>query len=92
MYFGITVISVSKAIQRAGIYTSIVGFVYIVTINIYTVYLLLKARNRFKSKQITDICDLTAELYGESKRKYMIAALVGCNIRFLVLFLIYFGE
>jgi amino acid permease len=50
MYVGITVISVSKSISKAGIYTAILGFVYVTLMNMYCVWLLLKARNRFKNK------------------------------------------
>ena len=49
MYVGITFISGSKSISQAGIYGSIVGFFYVVLINAYTVWLMVKARNRFKN-------------------------------------------
>jgi amino acid permease len=48
MYVGISFISVPKSIAEAGIYASIVGFIYVVLMNIFCVYILLKARNRFK--------------------------------------------
>ena len=92
MYVGITVISVSKSISKAGIYTAILGFVYVCAINMYCVWILLKARNRFKNMQIIDICDLTAVLYGERNRKYMMIALVSANSLFLICFVIYIGK
>ena len=48
MYVGISLIAVSKSISTTGIYASILGFVYVTMINMYCVYILLKARNRFK--------------------------------------------
>lgn len=65
LYVGIAFISVSKCISQVGIYGSIVGFLYVLSINLYCVYILIKARNRFKSDKIIDICDLSAKLYGE---------------------------
>jgi|APSaa5957512535_1039671.scaffolds.fasta_scaffold341309_1 hypothetical protein len=59
MYVGIAFISVSRSISLAGIYTALLGFVYVLSVNIYCVYILLKARNRFKHQKIVDICDLS---------------------------------
>jgi hypothetical protein len=48
MYLGIAFISSPKSISEAGLYGAIIGFVYIIIMNIFCVYILLKARNRFK--------------------------------------------
>lgn len=58
MYVGIAFISVPKSIQQAGLYGAIPGFIYIVTMNVFCVYILLQARNRFKRERIVDIADL----------------------------------
>ena len=58
MYVGIAFISVPMSIKTAGLYGSIIGFAYIVAMNIFCIYLLLKARNRFKREKIVDIADL----------------------------------
>jgi len=64
MYLGISFISTSKFIAQVGIYGAIIGFTYVVSINLYGVYLLLKARNRFKHDKIVDISDLAEKLFG----------------------------
>lgn len=92
MYVGIAFISVSKSISLAGIYTAILGFVYVLTVNIYCVWILLKARNRFKHCKIVDICDLSVKLYGEGARKYMTFLLVGANSLFLMCYVLFFGS
>lgn len=92
MYVGISLIAVSKSISQAGIYASILGFVYVCLINMYCVYILLKARNRFKKDQITDICDLTAKLYGEQYRNYMSSGLIFTNGIFLMAYVLYIGD
>jgi len=45
MYIGICFISVTKSISMAGIYTALCGFAYVLFVNIYCVWLIIKARN-----------------------------------------------
>ena len=92
MYLGICFISVTKSISMAGIYTSILGFVYVLSVNIYCVYLVIKARNRFKHDRIVDICDLGAKLYGENSRKYISFLLIATNMLFLMCYEVFFGS
>ena len=92
MYVGIAFISVSKSISIAGIYTSLLGFVYVLSVNLYCVWILLKARNRFKNDKIVDICDLAVKLYGENARQYMTFLLVSTNFLYLMCYEVFFGS
>jgi hypothetical protein len=92
VYVGITLISISRSIADVGIYPAIVGFVYVCLMNMYSVWLILKTRNRFKNDNIVDITDLAAKLYGEKYRGYMVFALVGTNFAFLSSYSLFFGE
>ena len=49
MYVGIAILSAGKSISEVGLYGAFVGFGYVCSINLYCIYLLLKARNRFKN-------------------------------------------
>lgn len=60
MYVGIAFIAVPHAVAQAGFYGAALGFVYILFSNIFCVYILLKARNRFKRENVVDICDLAS--------------------------------
>ena len=91
MYVGIAFIAVPKSIEQAGIYGSIVGFVYIVVMNVFCIYILLKARNRFKRDEIIDICDLAARLYGEWTRPFLGFLLIATNSIFLMAYIMFFG-
>lgn len=91
MYIGISFISVPKSIQETGLFASIIGFVYVIVMNIFCVYILLKARNRFKREEIVDICDLAAVLYGDWLRPYMSALLISTNGIFLMAYIMFFG-
>ena len=92
MCLGIAFVSVPKAISQAGIYGSFVGAVYVVLVNVFGMYLIIKARNRFKrDDSIVDICDLGAKLYGEWIRPIMTTILVLCNFTFLMAYTMYMG-
>ena len=91
MYVGIAFISVPKSVSQAGLIGSIVGFMYIVAINIWCIYILLKARNRFKREEVIDICDLSAKLYGEGTRPIMSVLLIATNAFFLMAYVMFLG-
>ena len=92
LYVGIAFISTSKSVSQAGLYGSIVGFIYVVLINLYCTRLLIKTRNRFKKEKIVDVCDLTAVLFGEEYRIYMSIFLSVNNGLFLVCYAAFFGS
>ena len=91
MYLGISFISVPKSIEETGLYASIIGFIYIIAANVFCVYILLQARNRFKREEIVDICDLAAVLYGEWLRPWMSILLIATNSIFLMAYVMFFG-
>ena len=91
MYVGIAFISVPKSIQQAGLYGAILGFIYIVTMNVFCVYILLQARNRFKRERIVDIADLAQRLYGGWAGSLMSVLLVATNCTFLMAYVMFFG-
>ena len=91
MYVGIAFISVPMSISQAGLYGSIIGFAYIVSMNIFCIYLLLKARNRFKREKIVDIADLADKLYGGWSGPIMSILLVITNCTFLMAYIMFFG-
>lgn len=92
MYIGLTIIAVSKSISFTGIYASIVGFAYVLFVNVYCVFILLKVRNRFKSHKIVDIADLAAVLYGEKVKNWISTALIVTNGMFLCAYLLYISN
>lgn len=81
MYVGIAFISTAKPIQQAGLYGSIIGFVYTIVQTIFSVYLMLKSRNRFKNlkKPIVDIGDLAMVTYGPAMCVFLQIILVLLN-------------
>lgn len=60
-------------------------------INLFCVYILLKARNRFKREDIVDICDLAVALYGEWIRPLMAVLLITTNSCFLMAYVMFLG-
>lgn len=64
-HLGIVALTTTKFIADAGIYTALVGMVLVLATNVYTAWLFLKVRNRFKNRKITTLYDLAMALYGE---------------------------
>lgn len=92
MCFGISFVSVSKSISQAGIYGALFGAIYVLTINLFGVYLMIKARNRFKrDNNIVDLVELGVKLYGSWVRPILITVLVLCNFSFLMAYTMHFG-
>lgn len=92
MCFGLGFISVSKGISQAGIIGGVIGAIYVTYLNLFTSYLIIKARNRFKDDPlIVDVCDLGVKLYGDWVRPIIILTLVGTNFSFLVAYTMFMG-
>ena len=92
MCIGISFLSVSIGISQAGIYGAFIGSLYVLLVNIFCQYSIIKARNRFKRDEtIVDITDLGAKLYGEGLRPFLTIVLVTCNFSFLMAYVMYFG-
>ena len=82
---GISFLSVSIGVSQAGIYGAALGSTYVLLVNVFGKYLIIKARNRFKKDEtIVDITDLGAKLYGEGLRPFLTVVLVSSNISFLI--------
>ena len=89
---GISFLSVSIGVSQAGIYGAALGSAYVLLVNVFGQYLIIKARNRFKTDEtIVDITDLGAKLYGEGLRPFLTIVLVTCNFSFLMAYVMYFG-
>jgi amino acid permease len=91
MYVGVAFISGPKSIGQAGIYGALIGYALNTLTTIFCVYLLLKARNRFKRDEIIDICDLGAKLYGQGVKPFIQLLLVTTNAAFLMCYCMFLG-
>jgi len=50
LYIGIAMLGVPSGFKDAGIVGSFIGLVYLLLVNCFSTYLIIKARNKFKSK------------------------------------------
>ena len=79
--------------MNAGIYGAIFGLIFLLVINCFTTYLLLKARNKFKRTEINNLSDLAYEIYGtQTARTLTDLVIVITQFSFLVAYNIYFGD
>ena len=68
------------------------GAIYVLSVNLFGVYLIVQARNRFKrDSNIIDIVELGVKLYGPWVRPILITVLVLCNFSFLMAYTMHFG-
>jgi len=91
MYVGVIFLSISGCIGYVGVGASIIGMTYVLIINIYCLYILLKARNRFKHHKVVDIVELAVMLYGEKARVWMSIVLFSSNMMYLCFYQMFFG-
>jgi amino acid permease len=75
-----------------GLKPAIFGLVWILAINCFTTYLLIKARNKFKNEIISNMSDLAVRCCGESARAPTDLLIVVTQASFLVAYDVYFGE
>ena len=87
-YFGIAILAGASFIQQGGIYTSILVVVIITLMNNYSTFLLIKARNRFKNRQISTLADMADLLYGS----WAVGALATIQILGIVIFLFAYSQ
>ena len=68
LYIGIAFLGVPQGFADAGIYGALFGLLWILCINCFTTYLLIKARNKFKLEPIVNLGDLADRLYGSNAK------------------------
>ena len=90
-YIGIGLTTVPYSISKVGLYGAIICFIYIIILAIFTMYLLTKARNRFKRQKIVDICDLGCAIFGEWVRPFITFFYFSCNFIFTIIYIIFIG-
>jgi amino acid permease len=88
---GITTISLSKSIEQTGIYLSIVGILYVTFVNLYSQYLIIQTRDRFKHSIIVDIPELGVKLFGEKSRVWVSMVPIVENLSYCIAYNIFFG-
>ena len=54
----------AKFIAEAGVWTAVLGTFVALIMNLFSMWLLIKARNRFKNERIVSLADLGVRLYG----------------------------
>jgi len=91
MYIGISFISTPKAVSQAGLFGSIIGFIFAIFINSFCLYIYLKARNRFKNEVIVDMGDLASKLYGPWAKILISIILVVNNSLYLLCYILFIG-
>eukprot|EP00347_Sterkiella_histriomuscorum_P009027 403342809 len=91
-YVGISFLAIPYGLKIVGIYGSILSLILVLLINLYSVLLLVKARNKFKNMQITNICELGEILYGQTAKYLCDIILLSLILSICMAYTIYFGD
>lgn len=63
-FYAFSCLTICSFVADGGIYTSAICMAILMAINLYTTWLLIKARNRFKHREIVSLGDLCEMLFG----------------------------
>ncbi|CDW73229.1 UNKNOWN [Stylonychia lemnae] len=91
-YIGISFLAIPQGFAQVGLYGATIELILIMILNLYSVYLLVKARNKYKRQPIRNICDLCEQIFGPRAKNAANILLIITEIQFCVSYTIYFGE
>ena len=92
LYIGIAFLGVPQGFAQAGYVGGLIGLLYLLGINCFSTWLIIKARNKFKQSKIVNLSDLALLLYGERAQWMTEVLVVVTQYSFLIAYNIYFGE
>lgn len=75
-----------------GLRPAIFGLTWILIINCFTTYLLIKARNKYKTDVISSLSDLAVNCIGPNARAPTDAVILVTQASFLIAYQVYAGE
>ena len=92
-YIGISFLALPKGFSQVGLFGAVLEIVAILLLNLYSIQLLIKSRNKYKHHQIKNLCDLSEKVYGTKYARRMTdLLLVVTELSFCIAYTIYFGE
>jgi amino acid permease len=92
LYLGIAFLGLPKGFISVGLFPAISGLIWILLLNIFTTYLLIKARNKYRMDSIASLSDLAEKTLGPEARAPTDLLIMITQASFLVAYDIYAGE
>jgi amino acid permease len=92
LYLGIAFLGLPQGISLVGVRPAIFGLVWILLINCFTTYLLIKARNKYKQEVISSLSDLAVKCLGPEAKTPTDAVILVTQASFLIAYQVYAGE
>jgi hypothetical protein len=84
LYLGIAFLGLPQGFSMVGVRPAILGLFWILCINCFTTYLLIKARNKYKHEVISSLSDLAVKCMGPSARGPTDAVILVTQASFLI--------
>ena len=91
-YIGISFLAIPYGYKQVGIYGATLSLLLILAINLYSVWLLLKTRDKWKSHRIQNLSDIAKILFGDDAKLKTDYLLIATELTICITYNIYFGE
>lgn len=92
IYFGLFMLNTPQGVLKVGIFGSAIGLFILLVMNIFTTYLVIKARNRYKMHEIGTLGDLALVCYGPKFKYFADFLTLSYGTSLMLSFNIYFGK
>lgn len=92
LYCGISLLCVPSGFKQVGIIGAILGLFWLLALNLFCTYVLIKARNRFRDVKINSLSELAGHVYGPQVRQLTSVLLVATQASILIAYNVFFGE
>jgi hypothetical protein len=92
IYFGLFMLNTPQGVLKVGILGSAIGITLLLVINIFTTYLVIKARNRYKMHDISTLGQLSLVCFGPKVKYFTDLIVISYGTSLVLSYNIYFGK
>lgn len=64
LYTSVALLCIPSGFKQVGIIGGVIGLLWLLALNLFCTYVLIKARNRFKDIKIASLSELAGHIYG----------------------------
>ena len=92
IYFGLFMLNTPQGVLKVGILGSAIGLFVLLLFNIFTTYMVIKARNRYKMHEISTLGQLALVCFGPKFKYFTDFIVISYGTSLCLSYNIYFGK
>lgn len=92
IYFGLFMLNTPQGVLKVGIMGSAIGLLILLAMNVFTTYLVIKARNRYKMHEISTLGHLALVCFGSKVKYFTDLIVISYGTSLALSYNIYFGR